>query len=123
MANRPRFTRWDAVWASGAVALVILWGIVAKAPFYDLIRIVFLIGLAVLGVTDWRAQGHRWIPTMSWTAPFTLWMVAFHSFVDRSSVVGPIAYFVGVAFAVSMMASTRMARWWYKVVLRRPYKA
>ena len=55
--------------------------------------------------------------------PFALGMIAFHSFVDRSSVVGPIAYFAGVAFAVLMMASTRAATWWYEVVLRRPYKS
>ena len=122
MANRPRLTRWDAVWASGAVLAVLVWGVVARTPLYDVIRLLFLTGLAALGIWDWRAQGHRWLPTLSWTVPFGLWMVAVQWFVDRSYVLGPIAYSVGGAFLVSMMASTRAATWWYQVVLRRPYK-
>jgi hypothetical protein len=106
----------------GAVAAVLLWGVVARTPFYDLIRLLFLTGLAALGVSDWRAQGHRWLPTLSWTVPFGLWMVAVQWLVDPSSILGPLGYSIGIAFLVVMMASSRAALWWYEVVLRRPYK-
>lgn len=120
--HRPQWTRWDLLWAGGAVAISLLWVAIARTPFYDPVRVLFLTGLVALGVSDWRAKGHGWLPTLSWTLPLGLFLLV-ERLVDRSSILGPLGYGAGGAFGVVMMASDRAAAWWYKVVLRRPYKS
>lgn len=122
MAKRPRLTRWDAIWAGGAVLLFMLFAAAARTPFFDLIRLLFVGVLMVLCISDWRTRGHGWFPTLSWTVPLGgLWMVG-QWLVDGPVIHILLIYWLGFVSMMAMLVSKRAARWWYEVVLRRLYK-
>ena len=122
MANRPRLTRWDAILAGGCVVLFLFFAMAARTQFFDLVRLVFAGMLLLLAISDWRTKGHGWLPTLSWTAPLGgLWVVG-QWLVDSPAALVVIIYWLGFVPVIVMLVSTRAATWWYRVVLRRPYK-
>ena len=122
MPNRPRLTRWDAIWAGGCFGVFLLLALAARTPFFELARLVLAGVVVLLSISDWRTKGHGWLPTLSWTVPFGgLWMVV-QSLVDRPVMIVVAVYWLGFVPMMVMLASTRAATWWYEVVLRRPYK-
>ncbi len=122
MAKRPGLTRWDAVWAAGCVGLFLLFAAVARTPYFAVFRLLFVGALLTLGISDWRTKGHGWLPTLSWTVPLGVLWIAGQWFILRPIALAVLVFWLGGTFLVVMMASERAGAWWYKVVLRRPYK-
>jgi len=95
MTKGPKLTRWDAVWAAGAVALFLVFAVAARTPFFDLVRLLFAGVVVALCIADWRAKGHGWLPTLSWTVPLGgLWMLA-QWIVDGPIVLVVLIYWLG----------------------------
>ena len=123
MANQPRLTRWDAIWAGGCVAVFLSLGVAARTPYFEVVRLLFATGVLLLGISDWRTKGHGWLPTLSWVVPLGgLWVVG-QWLVDGPKVLVVLTYGLGAVPVIVMIVSTRAAKWWYEVVLRRPYKS
>ena len=106
-----------------AVVVYLLFDFFSGTPYFDLFQVLVAGALVVLGVMEWRSNGHRWPATLSWAIPMaalwtlTLWLV------EGPFAIALLVYFVGGALLFMITQSTRAAHWWYEVVLRRPYKS
>lgn len=120
MATRPTFTRWHAALIAGSVGIpAVSLVLAAGTPFYGYVAPIVMGAVAFLIVSDWRAKGHRWLPTLAWALPLTASWVVVNWLIGRDGntifLLGAVSFFV--------MSSTRAAEWWYEVVLRRPFKS
>ncbi|MDP2323793.1 MAG: hypothetical protein Q8N51_07165 [Gammaproteobacteria bacterium] len=122
MAIRRRLSRLHLISVGILVAVFILFAFTGRAPLFDLARLLVVTVIVALGIAEWRTQGHRWAPTLSWTIPLGLWLLS-PWFLDSPPVFGVLVYWVAFAIMFAMLVSTRAATWWYKVVLRRQYKS
>ncbi len=118
---RTRPNHWDLIWIGGAAVVFLLFAFPGKTPLVDLARLLVAIVVVALCISDWRAKGHRWVPTLSWTIPLGIWLFG-PWLVGRPGAVVLFAFWLGFAFMLAMLASTRAATWWYRVVLRRTFK-
>jgi hypothetical protein len=119
MPNRRGLTRWHAILLGGGVAIFLLIGLAAGTPFYAWMGLLLAIAIVVLGISDWRAKGHGWLPTLGWAIPLGALWIAVQWFVE-----GPksFSFLLGGVPVMVMSLSPHAARWWYEVVLRRPFK-
>jgi hypothetical protein len=119
LRNDPEHGRPSPIWLGVPVVALVLFAIAAQTPYFLWFRLLFAIGLVVLSALEWRSRGHGWLPTLSWAVPLgSLWIVA-QVVVQRPAALAWLAYCVGFGFVLAMLISTRAARWWYEVVLRR----
>jgi hypothetical protein len=121
MTDRPKLTRWDAIWAGGFVALFLSLGVAAGTPYFDVVRVLLAIVVVLLGISDWRTKGHGWLPTLSWAVPFGARWAGGQWLVDGSKILVLLVYVLGAVPLMLMIVSQRASKWWYEVVLRRPY--
>lgn len=122
MPSHPRLTRWDAVWAGGCVAVFLLLAVAARTPFFYVVLLSGVGAAIVLGVSEWRSRGHAWLPTLSWAVPLAGFWIGGLWLVRRPIVLVVLMYAIGFALLAAMLLSTRAAMWWYRAVLRRPFK-
>lgn len=104
------------------LGVVLMFAIASGTPYFKWFRILFSLALVFLGAWDWRAKGREWLPTLSWAIPLaTVWTIAQY-LVDRPVALVVFIYWLGYGALLVIMISTRAARWWYEVVLRRPFR-
>jgi len=111
------------IWFVGIVLVVFLMVAVASGtPYFKWFRLLSSLALVILTARAWRERGREWLPTLSWAIPLAVLWIAAQQLVDRPVAVVVITYWLGLAALLVIMASTRAARWWYEVVLRRPFR-
>jgi hypothetical protein len=120
MSKLPRLNRWDAVLAAGLVAVVFVVGLLARTPLFPYVPHVVIGVVALLCISDWRDKGHSWFATLSWAIPLAGIWTGIHLFLGYPD--GRV-FLLGAASFLVMGISTRAASWWYRAVLRRPYKS
>lgn len=88
----------------------------------DLALIVGPIVPPLVGGLIWRFDRLPWIDVLSWTVPLALWIAVAWMILPGLGLLGSIAGGVSVAAWISAFIFwTRVARWWYRAVLRKPY--
>ncbi len=107
----------------GSVIVFLLFGLASRTPYFALVRTLLAGALVLLCISDWRTKGHGWLATLSWTVPLGgLWIVG-QILVDRPAVLVAVAYWLGFVTLMVMLVSVRAAMWWYRVILRRPFRS
>jgi hypothetical protein len=119
MAFDPRLLR-QSIFAVSLLAAFLFSALSGRSPLDVIVRSLLGIGIAGLAAGEWRSKGHAWVPTLSWTVPLGLVLVA-PWILQSPPLLIVIIYWVAGAVMVTMLVSTRAAMWWYRVVLRRPY--
>jgi hypothetical protein len=77
---------------------------------------------AVVGGLIWRFDGLPWTDILSWTVPLVAWIAVALAIAPRVGLAGWILGGLSVAaWFWAFIFWTRVTRWWYQWVLRKPY--
>jgi len=120
----PTFRRHiGTIWFVGIVLVVALMVAVASGtPYFKWFRLLSSLALVILTAWVWRERGREWLPTLSWAIPVAVSWIAAQQLVDSPVGLVRFIYSLGLGVVLVMLVSTRAARWWYEVVLRRAFK-
>ena len=101
------------------VCLVLVF---AAAPRSPIATVATAVIPAVIGGLIWRFDRLPWADILSWTVPLGLWTAVALAVLPRLGPPGWIAGGLSVAAWFSAFIFwTSVTKWWYRVVLRKPY--
>ena len=114
---------FGTIWFVGIVLVVFLMFAVASGtPYFKWFRVLFSLALVILTARAWRERGREWLPALSWAIPLAILWTVGQYLVDRPLTLVVFIYWLGLGAVLVMLVSTRAARWWYEVLLRRPFR-